>query len=54
MGLLGWWRIFTQREEVVLDRGGKFYWPEGVRELKDEMCRLREVLNPALGVGRGG
>jgi hypothetical protein len=39
---------------VVLDRGGNFHWLEGVRELEDEQGRLREVLNPALGVGRGG
>ena len=38
---------------VVLDRGGNVHWQEGVRELEDELCRLREVLEPALWVGRG-
>jgi hypothetical protein len=39
---------------VVLDRGGNVHRLEGVRELEDELGRLREVLNHALGVGRGG
>ena len=29
---------------VVLDRGGNVHRLEGVRELEDELCRLREVL----------
>jgi hypothetical protein len=39
---------------VVRDWGGNLHWLEGVRELEDELGRLREVLNPALWVGRGG
>jgi hypothetical protein len=39
---------------VVLDRGGNVHGLEGVRELEDEHGRFKEVLNPALGVGRGG
>jgi hypothetical protein len=39
---------------VVLDRCGNVHGREGVRELEDELRWLREVLNPALGVGRGG
>jgi hypothetical protein len=29
---------------VVLDRGGNVQWLEGVRELEEKLCRLREVL----------
>jgi hypothetical protein len=38
---------------VVLDRGGNVHMLECVCELDDELGRLREVLNLALGVGRG-
>jgi hypothetical protein len=34
---------------VVLDRDGNFHGLEGVHELEDELGRLKEVLNPALG-----
>jgi hypothetical protein len=46
--------IYPEGRGVGLDRGGSVQWMEGVRELEDELSRLMEVLDSALGVGRGG
>jgi hypothetical protein len=46
--------IHPKEGGVVLDRDRNVHGLEGVRELEDELGRLKEVLKPALGVGRGG